>query len=127
VLSLDAVLRGELARGLPALRTHVEQCVGRARDPRLRAAGATALAAVEHAGQSLRQQGDAVKIQANARRLALTLGRALELALLVEHGQWELDALQRPSGVAAAARFAVSPIDLLAEVDPEDSAQLVRE
>jgi alkylation response protein AidB-like acyl-CoA dehydrogenase len=127
VLSLDAVLRGELARGLPALRTRVEQCVEGARDPRLRAAGAKALAAVDHAGQSLRQQGDAMQIQSNARRLAMTLGRALELALLVEHGQWELDALRRQSGVAAGVRFAASPIDLLAEVDPEDSAQLLRE
>lgn len=127
VLSLDAVLRGELARGLPALRTRVEQCVESARDPRLRAAGAKALAAVDHAGQSLRQQSDAMQIQSNARRLAMTLGRALELALLVEHGQWELDALRRQSGVAAGVRFAASPIDLLAEVDPEDSAQLLRE
>jgi acyl-CoA dehydrogenase len=127
VLSLDAVLRGELARGLPALRMRVERCVGGVRDTRLRAAGANALAAVDHAVHWLPQQGDAMRIQSNARRLAMTLGRALELALLVEHGQWELDALHRSSGVAAGVRFAASPIDLLADVDPEDSTQLLRE
>ena len=125
VLSLDAVLRSELARGLPALRARVEQGVGQVREQRLAACGAKALAAIAHAEQSLRERGDAHQIQSNARRFAMTLGRALQLTLLIEHGQWELDELGRRGGVAAAARFAAAPIDLLVDVDPEDAAALI--
>ena len=57
----------------------------------------------------------------------MTLGRALELALLLEHADWEAAALGRRDGVAAALRFASAPIDLLATIDPDDSAQLLRE
>lgn len=55
----------------------------------------------------------------------MTIGRALELALLVEHGQWEIDASIGRSTAAAAVRFAASPVDLLADVRPEDSNELL--
>jgi acyl-CoA dehydrogenase len=127
VLSLDALLRSELARGLPALRARAEGCVQGVRDGRLAAAGAKALAALVHAEQFLRESGDARSVQSNARRLAMTVGRALELALLVEHADWELQAMARGSGAAAAVRFAATPVDLLTTIDPEDSAALLRE
>ena len=65
-------------------------------------------------GMGLRVVSLARRLQAHARRLAMTLGRALELALLVEHGD-----------VAAACRFAAAPVDLLVDINSEDSARLI--
>jgi hypothetical protein len=51
----------------------------------------------------------------------VTLGRATELALLVDHAQWCLDKGKGERALAAARRFARGRIDLI-----EDEA-LVRE
>jgi hypothetical protein len=48
-------------------------------------------------------------LEAGARRLALTLGRTMELALLIKHAQRSQDA----QTVANAQRFAASGIDLI--------------
>ncbi|MGH8186310.1 MAG: acyl-CoA dehydrogenase family protein, partial [Steroidobacteraceae bacterium] len=124
VLALDAVLRGELSRALPVLEARVEQCAQQVRDQRLAAAGARSVEAMRRVGPWLTSHGDAVQSQAHARRVAMTIGRALELALLVEHAQWELDSGAGSASVAAAVRFACSPVDLLAEIRPEDSSLL---
>ncbi len=124
VLALDALLRGELTAALPAVRARIEQCVQGAGDERLAAAGAKAVAAIERVAQWVREHGDAVQVQSHARRVAMTIGRALELAFLVEHARWELDAGGRAT-LAAAVRFAASPVDLLVEVDAQDSRLLV--
>jgi alkylation response protein AidB-like acyl-CoA dehydrogenase len=125
VLALDALLRGELTAALPAVRSRIGQCVEGARDERLAAAGAKAAAAIEHVAQWVREHGDAVQVQSHARRIAMTIGRALELAFLVEHARWELDASGGRATLAAAVRFAAAPVDLLAEVDAQDSRLLV--
>jgi alkylation response protein AidB-like acyl-CoA dehydrogenase len=127
VLSLDALLRSDLARGLPALRARMEQCVQGLREPRLAAPAAAAMAALAHAEQSLRAYEDARSVQADARRFAMTLGRALELALLVEHADWEAAALGRRGSVAAAVRFAATRVDMLTPIDFDDSAALLQE
>jgi acyl-CoA dehydrogenase len=124
VLALDAVLRGELSRALPVLQSRIEQCVQQARDERLAAAGARSAEAMRRVTQWLSTHGDAVQIQAHARRVAMTIGRALELAFLVEHAQWEIDAGAGTASVAAAVRLAASPVDLLTEIRPEDSSLL---
>lgn len=124
VLALDAVLRGELGAGLQALRARIEQAIpvpGDAADARLAAAGRLALAAVEHVSQWLSQNDDPRRLQAQARRVAMTLGRALELALLIEHA----GASQAAGDTAAACRFAAAPVDLLVEINSEDSARLI--
>jgi alkylation response protein AidB-like acyl-CoA dehydrogenase len=126
VLALDTVLRAELSVGLPAVHARIAACVGAARDDRLRAAGAKATAAIGHVTQWLRSCGDAVQLQAHARRVAMSVGRALELALLVEHAQWALDGGDGRADVAAAVRFAATPVDLLADIRPEDSAALAQ-
>ena len=75
---------------------------------------ACARAAAEHAERwwaaapAQRRGGD----EAGARRFALTLGRALELALLVEHAQWDLDRDGDGRSAAAARRFARAGVDL---------------
>jgi hypothetical protein len=47
-------------------------------------------------------------VEAGARRFALTLGRTMELALLIKHAQWSNDH-------EAARRFATSAIDLITD------------
>lgn len=125
VLALDALLRGELTAALPAVNARIAHCVQGVRDERLAAAGAKATAAIEHVAQWIREHGDAVQVQSHARRVAMTIGRALELAFLVEHARWELDIGVGRATLAAAVRFATAPVDLLAEVDAQDSRLLV--
>jgi hypothetical protein len=43
----------------------------------------------------------------------MTLGRALELALLVDHAQWCLNQGKGERGLAVANRFSRSQIDLI--------------
>ncbi|WP_129644929.1 acyl-CoA dehydrogenase family protein [Peristeroidobacter agariperforans] len=114
VLALDTVLRGELSVGLPALRQRIQQGISAHTEGRLAEAGQQALAAVEHVFSWLSHNDDPRRLQAHARRLAMTLGRALELALLVEAGD-----------AAAACRFAAAPLDLLVDINSEDSARLI--
>lgn len=124
VLALDALLRGDLAAGLAALTRRIDACNAGVRDQRLAALGQTAVAAIAHVRQWLTAHGEAAQLQAGARRVAMTLGRALQLALLIEHAQWSLEASNDNSGVAAAVRFAATPIDLLADILPADSSAL---
>ncbi|HEU5014096.1 MAG TPA: acyl-CoA dehydrogenase family protein [Roseiflexaceae bacterium] len=129
VLSLD-LLRA-LGRGEPllALRTRVAQCVESARDQRLADAGRVALNALAHAEQWLQaaQAHGRPALEQGARRFALTLGRALELALLVEHAQWSLDHEGDDHARAATARFAQSPVDLISHADAEDARLLMND
>jgi acyl-CoA dehydrogenase len=124
VLALDALLRGELALALPAAQARIGECVQGVRDERLAAAGAKAVAAIEHIMRWVREHGDAVQVQSHARRIAMTIGRALELALLIEHARWELESGVRAT-LAAAIRFAAAPVDLLVDIDAQDSRLLV--
>jgi len=125
VLALDALLRGELAIALPAAQARIGQCVQGARDERLAAAGAKAVTAIEHVQRWVREHGDAVQMQSHARRIAMTIGRALELGLLVEHARWELECGGGRATLAAAVRFAAASVDLLVDVDAQDSRLLV--
>ena len=115
VLSLD-VLRA-LSRDheaflalLTALRTRVEAIS----DPERAALGARACATLEKAGGWLTETfgADPLDVEAGARRFSLTVGRAIELALLVEAADW---AAQRgdPRPEYAARRFASRPLDFL--------------
>lgn len=137
VLALDVLLRSDANAGLAALTRRIDAGVGAGvgasagtsagglKDGRLIALQRTAVAAVEHVGQWLAGHGDAALLQAGARRIAMTLGRAWQLALLVEQAQWSLDHDADLSGIAAAERFAMTPIDLLADVPLEDSRLLL--
>ena len=88
-------------------------CLQDVRDPQLVAAGRIATAALHSAQSWLAQSNDAASLQASARRLAMTLGRSAQLALLIEHAHWQLSEANDRSGVAAALRFAGERIDEL--------------
>ncbi|HEX5835963.1 MAG TPA: acyl-CoA dehydrogenase family protein [Pyrinomonadaceae bacterium] len=72
-------------------------------------------AALDHAESWLRaaQAADRSVLEAGARRFALTLGRATELALLLRQAQWSQDHEQDQRATASAHRFAQSGIDLI--------------
>ena len=118
VLSLDALLRADLHSGLAALMGRVSACLRTLTDPRLVGAARQALGAIERAALWVEAGRDREILQSGARRLALTLARGLELALLCEHAQWMLDQQRDSSGLAAALRFARLPVDQLQEIDP---------
>jgi alkylation response protein AidB-like acyl-CoA dehydrogenase len=128
VLSLD-VLRA-LARSpapLEALVAEVAACRAQASTAALRDAGDKAVRAVGHACAWLmeaKERGlDAV--EGGARRFAMTLGRAFELALLVEHASWALANAGDPRPAASARFFARTPIDLILEDDTLADAKLL--
>ncbi len=126
VLSLDA-LRALGSHGEPllALAQEVERCAKAAKDGRLKAAGDVADTAVAQAMNWLQNNlADRSTLEAGARRFALTLGRALALAKLVEQAQWSLDVEQDGRARAAACRFAQTPINQIVTIDPADAASL---
>jgi alkylation response protein AidB-like acyl-CoA dehydrogenase len=118
VLSLDALLRADFHAGLAALVGRISTAVFSLSDARLAAAGRQAIAAVERAALWMDSGQEAEVLQAGARRLALSLSRALELCLLCEHAQWLSDEEKDERGLAAAIRFARQPVDLMHDVDP---------
>ncbi|MFL6333893.1 MAG: acyl-CoA dehydrogenase family protein [Pyrinomonadaceae bacterium] len=128
VLSLDALrtaLKDEAA--FSSLKAEMESCASAARDERLAPAARTALEAAEHARAWLAtaaREGQAA-LEAGARRFSLTLGRALALALLARQAQWSLDVERDTRAAAAARRFALNGIDLIADHDPGDAAALL--
>jgi hypothetical protein len=67
----------------------------------------------------------AERLEAGARRFALTLGRSLELALLCQHAQWCIDHGHGARLAAAARRFAQNGVDQIGDASLEDSKQLV--
>ena len=129
VLALDTLRGLHEGQGLNALKAKIDHCVQSARDARLTNAGRTAQRALFNAQawlQAAAQQGQPA-LEAGARRFALTFGRALSLALLVEQGQWSLDYEHDGRGRAAALRFAATPIDLITELDATHARALAND
>ena len=128
ILSLDAlrtIAENPKTRG-PLLRL-VHLNVESVQDERLRRAGRVAEVAVAHVLEWLQNDPAPVALEAGARRLALTLGRALGLAKLVNHAQWALDEENDIRPRAAACRFARTPVDLIGDFDPSDAEVLVQD
>lgn len=84
VLSLDALLRADFTEGVAALRARALAACASAADSELRAAADTALGIINHWIAWHAACRDPAALQAAARHLVLSLGRAFELALLVE-------------------------------------------
>jgi acyl-CoA dehydrogenase len=110
VLSLDAMLRADLGGGMAALRARVLTAIADA-PASLADAGASAVSAVDHAIAWATAGPDPRQLQGGARRFAMTLGRALELALMIEHAAWSSTAGSEPDAVRMAERFAHTRID----------------
>jgi hypothetical protein len=128
VLSLDTLRAMNDAGGLDPLVAEVARIGAEVRDPALAAPMRASVRALERAAGWLREAMRAGEpaVQAGARRFALTLGRAVQAALLAHHAQWALDRGD-PRPAAAARRLAAHGIDLIAAVDADDSRLLVHE
>jgi alkylation response protein AidB-like acyl-CoA dehydrogenase len=120
VLSLDALRAlGEDHRVFNALKTEVNGCLNPVHDQRLAQPARIVQTALAHAEDWLaeaRKTGPPM-LEAGARRFSLTLGRAMELALLCKHAQWSQEHERDTRATAAARRFAGSGIDQLGTVD----------
>jgi hypothetical protein len=126
VLSLDTLRAMSRDKAvLTALREEITEIVEEATDPMLDDLVRRAAEAVDHATQWVTEaMGESpAEVEAGARRFALTLGRATELALMVRQAQHSLSkGDQRPA--AAARRFALTPIDLIRPMDLDGTKHL---
>jgi len=131
VLSLDALraLGSDASRTLQVLKTKVSDWVETARDDRLKSAARICLSALTHAEiwLMLARQEDGSALEAGARRFALTLGRAVSLALLIKHARWSFENEGDERAAAAARRFSSAGIDLLNAQEMDDARLLVNE
>ncbi len=128
VLALDTLRALERGAGWAALKAKVQEGVEGARDAQLSQTGRIVLAAVAHAEHWLMETRDQVRLrEAGARRFAMTAGRALALALLLEQAQWSLDQERDGRARAAALRFAQAGIDLIVDMDADAAAALAND
>jgi alkylation response protein AidB-like acyl-CoA dehydrogenase len=126
VLSLDTLRALGKAGALEAIRAEIDACAASATDAALAAPVAAAKAACDHATawvQATMSKPD--RLEAGARRFAMTLGRSLELALLSQHAQWCLDHGHGPRAAAAARRFAANGVDQVGDMSADDTKLLV--
>jgi hypothetical protein len=125
VLSLDTLRALAKGGAMEAIAAEVESCCTAATDAGLAEPVRVARTALQHAAGWIREamtQPD--RLEAGARRFAMTLGRTLELALLARHAQWCLDNGQGPRTAAAARRFAQSAVDLVGDAALDDTRLL---
>lgn len=125
VLSLETLRALEAVGGLAILKREIGILLRGVREPGLVRISAQVERAVEQAeGWLAGANGDA--LEAGARRFAMTLGRAVELALLAHHAQWSIEEEKERHAQAAARRFAAHGVSLLAEMDAADSRRLAK-
>jgi alkylation response protein AidB-like acyl-CoA dehydrogenase len=117
VLALDTLRALGATQSIAPLLTMVDQLFESLHDTNLVALSRTALAALQHAETWLRetQTADRSVLEAGARRFALTLGRAIELALLIRHAQWSQDNEQDQQTTNSARRLAQFGVDLIVD------------
>jgi acyl-CoA dehydrogenase len=121
VLSLDC-LRAIAKEG--ALQPYLEMLAGHAKKAEHHSLEAPARAALAAAGHAAEWLPEAMKegqpaVEAGARRFALTLGKAMQLALLCEQAQHDIDRMKDGRAAAAARRFAQGGVDLLSAPSAE--------
>lgn len=125
VLSLDALRAIARGESLAAIAREVDAMVSEVREARLVGAARAAVSAVAHARAWAVETAsrDPSALEAGARRFALTLGRAFELAAMARHAQWSLDHEKDGRAAAAALRFARHGVDLIAESSSSEAIE----
>jgi alkylation response protein AidB-like acyl-CoA dehydrogenase len=128
VLALEAFRAIQRSDALGPFVAELRARAGAASDARLREPARAALAAAEHVERwwDEAKDRDPDASEASARRFALTLGRAMSLALLAEQAQWDLEHEGDARSAEAARRYAHAGVDLLGAgaVDPTAAACL---
>ena len=126
MLSLDLLRAVGKGGSLAPIEREVSRRAEHAHDSSCAQAGRKAIEAVGHARSWL--EATALKgipaLEAGARRFNLTVGRALELALLVDHAAWAAGKGD-PRPAAAARRFARAPVDLIVDDDLSEDARML--
>jgi acyl-CoA dehydrogenase len=121
VLSLDTLRALGKGGALEAIRAEIEMCTASATDAGLAVPVAAAKAACDHATAWVQEtMSKPEKLEAGARRFAITLGRSLELALLAQHAQWCIDNNHGGRAAAAARRFAAHGVDQVGDMPLDD-------
>ena len=115
IMSLTTLNKLRRDGRIQALQAELERCAAAVEAPALQHAVETAQGAFRNAmtwlSEAANEGDDAV--EAGARRFALTLGHALELALLARHAQWGLSA-DGSRATAVVEHFAAQGIDHIA-------------
>jgi acyl-CoA dehydrogenase len=128
VLSLDVLRALHSTNGLEVLRRELGFVLQGLRESELVKISARVEQTVEQAEAWFKAAASEVaRLEAGARRFALTLGRALELALLARLAQWSLDHEKDRRAFAAARRFSAHGINLLADMNADDARMLARD
>jgi acyl-CoA dehydrogenase len=127
VLALDVMRALDAPGSAEAFEALVRALATATQAPALVAAGERAIAAVAHAfaWHAQAQRRGRAASEAGARGFALTLARALQLALLARHAQWSLDHEGDGRAQAAACRFASHGVDRLRDVDDRGDAVML--
>jgi alkylation response protein AidB-like acyl-CoA dehydrogenase len=95
-----------------------ERLLGDIDHPQLRECVAIVLSALTRAKEWYSTAiGERTTLEAGARRFALTIGRAMELAMLVRHAEWSQKVEGDLRSVEAARRFSLSQIDSIIDVE----------
>ena len=126
VLALDVLRVASSANGVEAFRREIGFILQGLRATELVKISARIEQTVEQADAWLKDNDEA-RLEAGARRFALTLGRVLSVALLVRHAQWSLEHEHDRRALAAARRYALHGFNLLAETELEEARMLARD
>ncbi|MEQ9495485.1 MAG: acyl-CoA dehydrogenase family protein [Deltaproteobacteria bacterium] len=124
VLSLDTLRALAKDNSLGVVLQAIDRRVSNANDAELKGAVDTAKRSMQHA-QSWLEANLASRdgLEGGARRFAMTLGRTLELALMIEHADWCRANKHGRRAIAVANRFAQRGVDLIRDdVSLEDTA-----
>jgi alkylation response protein AidB-like acyl-CoA dehydrogenase len=115
VLSLDTLRALRAGSSLRQFEVVVTHCLETVRERRLADAARIARTTLDHATNWLAEAErlGPPALEAGARRLSLTLGRTMELALLIKHAQWSQDHEIDARSTASVRRFARSGVDLI--------------
>ncbi|HJT67432.1 MAG TPA: acyl-CoA dehydrogenase family protein, partial [Pyrinomonadaceae bacterium] len=115
VLALDTLRALGVAESLEPLKLLAMRLFETVHDAELLETTRIALAALDRAETWLKeaQATGRSQLEAGARRFALTLGRTIELALLIRHSQWSRDNEDDEEAFKSARRFAQSGVDLI--------------
>jgi hypothetical protein len=126
VLSLDLLRALSKVGSLEPIAREVHAAVEGA-DVSLKAPAEAAVRAVEHAQAWLTKtmEGGPAAVEAGARRFALTLGRALELAFLVREATRSKKHGDHAKPAAAARRFARNGVDLICDESLDADARIL--
>ena len=125
VLALDALRAVNSGASLTAFGKHLRELVHCVTDARIVEPARQAEQAFSRAVRWFEASSSgSAALEAGARRFALTLGRSLGLALLARQAQWALQAERDECPLAAALRFGLHGVDLIAAFDLTASRSL---